>query len=69
MVSKQRKAALIRTIDVNDSGFDKRQLNNIKHLSAKNNGRPYKEVMKETRDRYFQKVEMKNLVRDFEPSG
>jgi len=25
--------------------------------------------MKETRERYFQKVEMKNLVRDFEPSG
>jgi len=23
--------------------------------------------MKETRERYFQKVEMKNLVRDFEP--
>jgi len=69
VVSKQRKAALIRTIDVNDSGFDERQLNKIKHQSAKNNGRSYKEVMKETRERYFQKVEMKNLVRDFEPSG
>jgi len=67
VVSKQRKAALIKTIDVNDSGFDNRQLNKIKRLSAKNNGLPYKEAMKETRDRYFQKIEVKNLVKDFEP--
>ncbi len=67
VVSKQRKAALIKTIDVNYSSFDKRQLNRIKCLSAKNSGRLYKEVMKETRERYFQKVELRNLVRDFEP--
>jgi len=68
VVSKQRKAALIRTIDVNDSGFDKRQLNKIKHQSAKNNERSYKEVMKETRERFFQKIDFKNIVRDFEPT-
>ena len=27
-----------------------------------------KEAMKETRDRYFQKVELRNLVKDFEPT-
>jgi len=42
--------------------------NRIKRLSARNNGRPYKEVIKETVDRYFQKVELRNLVRDFEPT-
>ena len=68
VVSKQRKAALIRTIDVNDSGFNKRQLNRIKRLSAKNNGCPYSEVMKETRERYFQKVDLENIVKDFEPT-
>ncbi len=69
VVLKQWKAAHIKTIDVNDSGFNKRQLNKIKCLSAKNNGRPYKEAMKETRDRYFQKAELRNLVRDLEPTG
>ncbi len=67
VVSKQRKAALIRTIDVNDSGFNKRQLNKIKRLSAMNYGRPYKEVMMETRERHFQKTEQARfLVKDFE---
>jgi len=66
VVSKQRKAALIKTIEVLDQGFDRRTLNSIKKASAKNYGRPYNEVMKETRERY--KLSDSDFkVKEFEP--
>ena len=35
--------------------------------SAKNFGRPYNEVMKETKERYFNDSNKKVLVKEFEP--
>lgn len=52
VVSKQIKATLIKTIEVLDKVFNKNSLNKIKILSAQNYGRPYKEVMNETLERY-----------------
>ena len=40
VVSKQRKATLIKTIEVLDQGFNKNSLDKIKTESAKNYGRP-----------------------------
>jgi len=63
VVSKQRKATLIKTIEVLDQGFNKRTLNSIKKTSAQNYGRNYKEVMKETRERYFSNNQtLKNIA-------
>ena len=66
IVSKQRKATLIKTIEVLDQGFNKNTLDKIKKESANNFGRPYNEVMKETRDRYLIKVDNIHLVKEFE---
>jgi len=63
IVSKQRKATLIKTIEVLDKDFNKKTLNRIKTESAKNYGRPYKEVMEKTRERYNLE---KFTVKDFE---
>jgi len=35
-------------------------------MSAQNYGRPYKEVMKETRKRYFSNNHKQNIVKEFE---
>lgn len=67
IVSKQRKATLIKTIEVLDQGFNKNTLNSIKKTSAQNYGRDYKEVMKETRERYFSNNHKQNIVKEFEP--
>ena len=67
VVSKQRKATLIKTIEVLDKGFDKRTLNSIKRTSAKIHGRPYNEVMRETRKRYFSNNYKHKIVKEFEP--
>ncbi|OPZ78603.1 MAG: AAA-like domain protein [Alphaproteobacteria bacterium ADurb.Bin438] len=66
VVSKQRKATLIKTIEVKDQGFNKRTLNSIKTKSSRSFGRSYKEVMKETRERYALKTEPVNIVKEFE---
>ena len=66
IVSKQRKATLIKTIEVLDQGFNKKTLNRIKTESTKNYGRPYNEVMKETRERYNIKIDPLNMVKEFE---
>jgi len=66
VVSKQRKATLIKTIEVLDQGFNKNSLNRIKRESAQNYGREYKEVMKETRERYFNNNHSQNIVKEFE---
>ena len=66
IVSKQRKAILIKTIEVLDQGFNKNTLDKIKTESAKNYGRPYKEVMIETRERYFSNNNNQNIVKEFE---
>ena len=66
-ISKQRKAILIKTIEVLDQGFNKKTLNRIKIESAKNYGRPYNEVMKETRERYNIKIAPLSIVKEFEP--
>ena len=65
-VSKQRKTALIKTIEVLDQSFNKNSLNKIKRESANNFGRPYDEVMKETRERYFSNNHKQNTVKEFE---
>ena len=67
VVSKQRKATLIKTIEVLDQCFNKNTLNKIKKESADNFGRPYNEVMKETRERYFSNNHKQNIVKEFEP--
>ena len=67
VVSKQRKATLIKTIEVLDQGFDRRTLNSIKKASARNYGRPYNEVMKETKERYLSNNHQQNIVKEFEP--
>jgi len=67
VVSKQREATLIKTIEVLDKGFNKNSLNKIKRISAQNYGRSYKEAMKETRERYFTNTEKQILVKEFEP--
>jgi len=66
VVSKQRKATLIKTIEVLDQGFNKSSLNRIKRESAKNFGRDYREVMKETRERYLSNNCKENIVKEFE---
>ena len=66
IVSKQRKATLIKTIEVLDQGFDRRTLNSLKRTSAQNYGRPYKEVLKETRERYLSKTKPLGMVKEFE---
>lgn len=65
VVSKQRKAALIKTIEVLDKGFNTKTLNRIKTESAQNYGRHYDEVMKETRERYLKKID-NLIVKEFE---
>ena len=65
-ISKQRKAILIKTIEVLDQGFNKKTLNSIKMTSAQNYGRDYNEVMKETRERYFSNNHKQNIVKEFE---
>jgi len=64
--SKQRKATLIKTIEVLDQGFNKRPLEKIKKESAQNYGRDYKDVMKETRERYLNNNRKENIVKEFE---
>lgn len=66
VVSKQRKAMLIKTIEVLDQDFNKNSLNKIKKESVNNFGRRYNEVMKETRERYFNNNHKQNLVEEFE---
>ncbi len=66
IVSKQRKATLIKTIEVLDQGFNKNSLNRIKRESSQNYGKSYKEVMKETRERYFSNNQSQNSVKEFE---
>jgi len=66
VVSKQRKATLIKTIEVLDQGFKRTYLNRIKRESAKNFGRDYREVMKETRERYLSNNCKENIVKEFE---
>ena len=66
VVSKQRKATFIKTIEVLDQGFNKNSLNKIKKESANNFGRSYNEVMKETRERYFSNNHKQNIVKEFE---
>jgi len=66
VVSKQRKATLIKTIEVLDQGFHKRSLEKIKKESAANFGRDYKEVMKETRERYLNNNHKEIIVKEFE---
>jgi len=65
VVSKQRKATLIKTIEVLDQCFDKRTLNSVKRKSAQNYGRNYKDVMKETRERYLVSSK-ENIVKEFD---
>ena len=65
-LAKQRKATLIKTIEVLDQGFNKNTLNRIKKESANNYGRPYNDVMKETRERYFSNNHKQVLVKEFE---
>lgn len=64
VVSKQRKATLIKTVEVLDQGFNRNTLNSIKRKSAQNYGRDYKEVIKETRDRFFSNSKL--VVKEFE---
>jgi len=66
VVSKQRKATLIKTIEVLDQSFGRKNLNSVKRTSAKNFGRDYKEVMKETRERYFSNNHKQYIVKEFE---
>jgi len=49
-----------------DKGFSKKTLNRIKKFSAENYGRPYNEVMKETKERYFSNNHKQVLVKEFE---
>ena len=44
-----------------------KNLEKIKRMSAQNYGRPYKEVMKETRERHFNNNHKQILVKEFEP--
>lgn len=69
VVSKQRKAALIKTIEVKDTGFSKKQLEEVKEFRASKYGRSYKEVKEEIEDRYKQEISNKygNLVLEWEP--
>lgn len=67
IVSKQRKATLIKTIEVLDKGFYQNILNSIKKTSTQNYGRHYNEVMKETRERYFSINHKQNIIKEFEP--
>ena len=67
VVSKQRKAALIKTIEVIDVGFSKKQLEEIKEFSASKYGRLYKEVKKEIEVRFDCSNNSIALVKDWEP--
>ena len=66
IVSKQRKATLIKTIEVLDQGFNKNTLERIKTRKCHNFGRPYDEVMKETRARYFSNNHKQHIVKEYE---
>jgi hypothetical protein len=66
VVSKQRKAALIKTIEVRDTGFSKKQLEEIKKFSAKRYGNLYNEVKKEIEERFDYSRINDNLVKDWE---
>jgi hypothetical protein len=67
VVSKQRKAALIKTIEVIDTGFSKKQLEEIKEFSAKKYEQPYENVKIEIEDRYSEVLNRgENLVKDWE---
>jgi len=66
VVSRQRKATLIKTIEVLDQGFNRNSLNRIKRESACNFGRVYNEVMRETRERYLSNYHKQNIVKEFE---
>jgi hypothetical protein len=67
VVSKQRKAALIKTIEVIDTGFSKKQIEEIKEFSAKKYEQPYENVKIEIEDRYSEVLNRgENLVKDWE---
>jgi len=66
VVSKQRKAALIKTIEVIDAGFSKKQLEEIKEFSASKHSRLYKEIKKEIEERFDYSKTDNNLVKEWE---
>jgi hypothetical protein len=45
---------------------NKNSLNSIKRASSQSSGRDYKEVMKETRERYLTDIKPITLVKEFE---
>jgi hypothetical protein len=49
-----------------DQGFNKRSLEKIKKESASNFGKLYNEVIKETREKYFNNNYKEILVKEFE---
>ena len=67
VVSKQRKAALIKTIEVIDTGFSKKQFEEIKEFSASKYGRLYKEIKKEIEERFDYSNNDNTMVKDWEP--
>jgi type IV secretory pathway VirB4 component len=67
VVSKQRKAALIKTIEVKDTGFSKKQLEEVKGFSVRGYGNPYNEVKEEIDRRYDQYLKNdEKLVKNWE---
>jgi len=67
VVSKQRKAALIKTIEVIDTGFSEKQLEEVKEFSTSKHSRLYKEIRKEIEERFDYSKADNNLVKDWEP--
>ena len=66
-ILKYRNYQIKKTIEIKDKGSNKTTLDNIKSLSTQSYGRPYDEVLKETRERYLQTIENEMLIKDFEP--
>jgi len=67
VVSKQRKAALIKTIEVKDTGFSKKQLEEVKEFSTSKHSRLYKEIKKEIENRFNDELNKdEKLVKDWE---
>jgi hypothetical protein len=64
VVSKQRKAALIKTIEVKDTGFSKKQHEEIKEFSASKHSQLYIEVKNKIEDRYGDVLNKLEIVKN-----
>ena len=64
--TEEQKTSLIKTIEVKDTGFSKKQLEEVKEFSASKHSRLYKEIRKEIEERFGYSNNDNTVVKDWE---